>query len=140
MKRHQAQVAYRVPYADTDRMGVVYYANYLVYFERVRNQFLSDIALPYRELEEQGILLPVVKAEIDYKRPAEFDDVLHIYGTATQHSPTRLRFECSVYREALLLARGYTIHAVLDKASGKPVKAPPALEASCEAAAAGIAG
>jgi len=65
MKRMRtAQVLYRVPYADTDRLGVVYYANYLVYFERGRGQLMRDAGLPYGELERRGFALPVIEAHV----------------------------------------------------------------------------
>lgn len=65
---------YRVSYADTDRMGRVYYANYLVWFERARTEFLRAEGYPYRELEAQGIFLPVRRCEVLYHTFTEYDD------------------------------------------------------------------
>ena len=62
-------MTYRVPYADTDQMGVVYYANHLEYFERVRNEVLREAKLPYTLFEDQGVMLPVVEAHCNYKQP-----------------------------------------------------------------------
>ena len=66
---------YRVPYADTDQMGVVYYANYLEYFERSRTEMLRAAGLPYSELEKKGIILPVSEAYCKYLGPARYDDL-----------------------------------------------------------------
>ncbi len=84
-------VTYKVPYADTDKMGVVYYANYLVYFERARNQLLEDMDLPYKELEKNGLALPVVKAYVEYKKPANYADALNIYAWLSWARGVRLR-------------------------------------------------
>ena len=65
---------YRVPYADTDQMGVVYYGNYLTIFERARNELMRACGYTYRECEAEGWMLPVTHAEVDYKRPARYDD------------------------------------------------------------------
>ena len=71
-------IPYRVPYADTDQMGIVYYANYFVYFERLRNELLRATGVPYRVWEERGLRLPVVEAHAAYIAPARYDDLLEI--------------------------------------------------------------
>ncbi len=119
-------ISYRVPYADTDRMGVVYYANYLVYFERLRNELLRQTGTPYREWEERGIILPVVEACCRYRVPAGYDDILSISGTASLASATRIRIDYRICREGELLAEGHTVHACLNK-SGRPTRVPKGL-------------
>ncbi len=131
-KPNAAHVQYRVPYADTDRMGVVYYANYLVYFERVRNAFLRNAGLPYAELESRGVLLPVIRVEADYKRAAGFDELLDLYGWVDARTHTRVSFTCEVRRNEELLTSGRTIHAVIARESGKPVKVPAEMTAYCD--------
>jgi len=69
---------YRIYYEDTDAAGVVYYANYLRYFERGRSEYLRDRGLTVRELQEQGYLFPVLRLEIDYKAPAVLDDLVRV--------------------------------------------------------------
>ena len=69
------EMTYRVPYADTDRMGVVYHANYLVYFERGRNEMLRDAGLPYSEMDRRGVIFPVSEAFCRYHAPARYDDL-----------------------------------------------------------------
>ena len=61
-------------------MGFVYYANFFIYFERSRNEILRDLGIPYVELEERGVILPVLEAHCEYKTPAKYDDVLKIVG------------------------------------------------------------
>ena len=128
---HRAHQPYRVPYAETDQMGVVYYANYLVYFERARTQLLNDLGLPYKELEKRGLALPVVEAHVEYKKPAEYDDLLDIYGWLAGAEGVRLRVECEVSRDGAVLARGHTIHACLDRHSRRIVRIPPEIAALC---------
>ncbi len=124
---HRAHVVYHVPYADTDQMGVVYYANYLVYFERARTQLLRDLGLPYRELEESGYALPVVEAHVNYKASAEYDDTLDIYGWIEWVKRVRLQVNCAVYCKDRLLAEGFTVHAFVNRQTMQPVKVIPEL-------------
>jgi acyl-CoA thioester hydrolase len=118
----------RVRYAETDRMGVVYYANYLVWFEVGRTEWLRDTGSTYLELERDGLALPVIEARCEYHRPARYDDDLEISTTGTLLSPVRVRFDYEVWRpgEASPLAEGYTIHASLDR-NGRPRRLPPPL-------------
>ncbi len=118
------RLTYRVPYADTDRMGVVYYANYLVYFERARNKLLRHHGLPYTELESRGFGLPVVEAHVSYRASAGYDDVLTITGRIGWVRGVRLRVDCSVFCDDVLLAEGHTVHAVVDLETMKPVRVP----------------
>jgi acyl-CoA thioester hydrolase len=100
----------RVPYAHTDQMGFVYYANYLVYFEMARAEMLREVGLPYAELEKQGVFLPVVEAHCEYKSPAHFDDRLEI-STNCRILGVRLRVEYNVSRGSELIVTGHTVHA-----------------------------
>ena len=119
-----AQLSYRVPYADTDQMGVVYYGNYLTYFERARGELLRSMGLTYREIERRGLGLPVLSAHVDYKTPARYDDLLVIRGWVGERKAVRVRVNCAVYRDDLLLAEGYTMHALVELESLRPVRFP----------------
>lgn len=119
--------SYRVPYADTDQMGVVYYANFLVYFERSRNEALRAIGVTYREMEKEGILLPVIEARCHYHRPALYDDLLEITGWFEPIGRTRVRACCEVRRDETLLAEGHTIHACISADTRRPVRLPTTL-------------
>ncbi len=124
------ELQYRVPYADTDQMGVVYYANYLIYFERLRTEILRENGLPYRQLEEDGIMLPVIEAQCSYKAPAKYDDLLTIRGYVEEAKGVRIKIVCEVYRDGLLLVSGFTVHACMTR-DGRPIRVPAALQAIC---------
>lgn len=119
------RATYRVPYADTDQMGVVYYGNYLTMFERSRNELLRAVGFTYRELEALGIGLPVVEATISYRLPARYDDLLTLEARCAWCQGVRLRVDCRILREQTLLAEGHTIHAFMSLKSGRPLKPEP---------------
>ncbi len=123
MDNNKITITYRVPYADTDQMGFVYYANYLVYFERLRNELLRRSGTPYKEWEARGILLPVIEAYCRYRAPAHYDDLLKISGRISMGKGTRIRIDYQVKRDDSVLADGYTVHACL-KRSGRPTRVP----------------
>jgi acyl-CoA thioester hydrolase len=106
-------------------MGVVYYANYFVWFEVGRTDLLRDSGWTYRDMEREGFSLPVIEAHCEYRQPARYDDDLDIQTTGTLVSPVRLRFDYQVVRhgDSAVLAAGHTVHASLD-ASGRPVRLP----------------
>lgn len=120
----KAHLTYEVPYADTDQMGVVYYANYLVYFERVRTRLLQNIGYPYQEMENNGFGLPVLEAHVEYRSPAHYGEILDIYGSVSSVKGARLQIDCEVMHDGRLLACGYTIHVCVDLASKRPRRLP----------------
>jgi acyl-CoA thioester hydrolase len=109
----------RVRYADTDRMGVAYYANYLVWFEVGRTEWFRATGLSYREIEAEGTSLPVVEAHCEYRTPARYDDELDIRTRATLVTAVRVRFDYEVCRQDVVTAVGHTVHAAVD-ARGRP--------------------
>jgi acyl-CoA thioester hydrolase len=113
----------RVRYAETDRMRVVYYANYLVWFEVARTDWLRETGWSYREMEADGISLPVIEAHCEYRQPARYDDEIEIRTGATLISPVRIRFDYEVRRDATVLSSGHTVHAAVD-GSGRPCRLP----------------
>jgi acyl-CoA thioester hydrolase len=115
----------RVRYAETDQMGVVYYANYLVWFEVARTDLLRHAGWTYREMEADGFALPVVEAHCSYRRSACYDDEIDLTASGTLLSPVRIRFDYQVVRssDATLLAEGHTVHASLDP-QGRPRRLP----------------
>lgn len=129
----KSHVIYRVPYADTDQMKVVYYANYLVYFERARNQLLVDCNMPYREMEARDMLLPVTESHVDYKNPAVYDDELDVHAWVGWVRGARLRIDCEVKRGGDVLASGYTIHVLLNRKTWRPMRVPRELAAMAAA-------
>ena len=115
----------RVRYAETDKMGVVYYANFLVWFEVARADLLRSLGWTYREMEAAGVSLPVIEAHCEYARPARYDDEIEIRTEGQMVSPVRMRFNYTVVRRAdqVVAAQGHTVHAAVD-ASGRPCRLP----------------
>jgi acyl-CoA thioester hydrolase len=115
----------RVRYAETDKMGVVYYANYFVWFEVARADLLRSLGWSYREMEHAGVSLPVIAAHCEYHRPARYDDELEVRTEGRVLSPVRMEFKYEVWRpaDAVLAASGHTVHAALDT-SGRPCRLP----------------
>jgi acyl-CoA thioester hydrolase len=115
----------RVRYAETDKMGVVYYANYFIWFEVGRTDLLRTLGWTYREMEEAGVSLPVIEAQCQYHRPAKYDDELEVRAEGRMLSPVRMEFTYEVVRQAdmTVAASGRTVHAALDRA-GKPCRLP----------------
>lgn len=115
----------RVRYAETDQMGVVYHSNYFVWFEVGRTDLLRATGITYREMEAEGVSLPVIEAHCEYKQPARYDDDLDIRTTAQLISPVRVTFSYEVVRPAdnQTVAIGQTVHASIDR-SGRPCRLP----------------
>lgn len=89
----------RVRYQETDQMGVVYHANYLNWFELGRTEFIREWGIPYKEIEQKGLLLPVIDAELHFKQPARYDDKVRIYVRIVKFSNIRLEFDVQIRRE-----------------------------------------
>jgi acyl-CoA thioester hydrolase len=113
----------RVRYAETDKMGVVYYANYLVWFEIGRTDWLRDSGWTYRSMEEDGTQLPVIEAHCEYRQGARYDDEVGVRTKAQKLSPVRIRFDYEIVRGDQVLATGHTVHATIDM-QGRPVRMP----------------
>mgnify|MGYP001052912456 CR=1 FL=1 len=113
----------RAIYRDTDQMGVVYYGNYYAWFETGRNEFIRSLGLSYKELEEQGIMLPVIESRCTYKVPARYDDLVLVRTGISDITGARIAFAYEVIREedGVLLAWGGTTHAFADAETLKPV-------------------
>ena len=123
------RIDYRVPYADTDMMGVVYYGNYLTYFERARNELMRASGQTYADFETGGAMLPVREAHVEYRSPARYDDVLSIAAWVEEARGVRLTIRCAVLRGEELLAEGYTMHVCVDAATRRPIRLPASLVA-----------
>lgn len=120
-----ASTKYRVPYADTDMMGIVYYGNYLTLFERCRNEVMRQTGVTYKEMEERDkAMLPVIEAHVDYSKPARYDDELTIYGWLAAAGGVRIKVCCVVMRGDELLASGYTVHACVSTENMRPMRLP----------------
>ena len=122
---------YRVPYADTDQMGVVYYANYFEYFERGRTEMLRSVGAPYSVLEQEGVFLPVIEAHCDYFGSAKYDDLLTFRSYVESRTRIKLKICTEVLRGDELLVRGYVVLGCVNAAK-RPVRMPASLAECCD--------
>lgn len=115
----------RVRYAETDKMGVVYYANYFVWFEIGRTELLRSLGWSYREMEDSGIALPVIEAQCQYLQPAHYDDELEIDTKGTLLSAVRIAFDYEIVRRSdrVINVSGRTVHAAVNN-QGRPCRLP----------------
>jgi acyl-CoA thioester hydrolase len=106
-------------------MGVAYYANYLVWFEVGRAEWLRASGFSYRSIEDAGVILPVIEAHCEYRHSLRYDDDFEIRAEGRLLSPIRLRFDCQVVRrgDGVVAAAGYTVHASVDR-TGRPCRLP----------------
>jgi acyl-CoA thioester hydrolase len=122
---YTAETTIRVRYAETDRMGYVYYGNYAAYFESGRVEALRSLNLSYREMEEQGVMLPVLSFQIKYFKPAFFDDLLTIKTTIKElPSGTRIYFHYETWKNDVKLNEGETSHVFVRTDNGRPCPIP----------------
>ena len=118
----------RVIFGDTDAMGVVYYANYLRYFEASRAAFLRHLGRSQRDLDEWGVALPVAEAQCRYRLPAYYEDLLEIDVRVTELRGASMRFGYEIRRDGSLLVEGFTLHACVGT-DGRPRRVPEPLRA-----------
>lgn len=121
----------RVSYRDTDQMGTVYYANYLVFFERGRSEFMREVGFTYRQMEELGLFFPVMHAECNYYSPATYDDLLTIETTISELKNASVIFAYKIKCGDKLLATGSTKHPLVNKLF-KPTRIPKDLKVLLE--------
>lgn len=124
MYSHDTKI--RICYADVDQMGFVYYGNYLKFYEIARGEAMRALGLSYRDMEERGVMMPVVKAALNYKRPAHYDDLITV-RTIVKQMPQgpRMDFYYEVYNEkSQLLNHGFSQLAFVKKETGVPCRCP----------------
>ena len=115
----------RVRYSETDRMGFVYYGNYAQYYETGRVEALRSLGLSYREMEDAGIILPVIHFEINYFKPAYYDDVLSIETIIPLMPDAKIRFDYTCFNQKEeVLNKGTTTLVFVNKQSNKPCRPP----------------
>lgn len=122
---YKSKTKVRTRYAETDQMGVVYYGNYPQYFEVGRVEALRQLNLTYSEMEAEGIMLPVLKLEVKYLKPALYDDELNIHTYIKEMPKSRITFEHEIYNSAgELLTLGMVQLVFVDKTSRRPTRCP----------------
>ncbi len=111
----------RVRYAETDQMGYVYYGNYATYFEVARVETFRSLGFSYKEMEDEGIMMPVLEYKTKFIRPAKYDDLLTIKVFVKEKPGVRIRFEYEIYNEEeTLLNISETTLVFISKITGKP--------------------
>lgn len=127
----EGRIELRVRYADTDSGGVVYHANYLLYFEQGRTELMRELGIPYRQLEENdGVILAVVDAQLRFRKPARYDDLLTIETRIVALSGARITFEyrARLSGEGPVLCEATTVLGGMDAQSGRPRRLPGCLK------------
>lgn len=123
MKNYEFQV--RVRYAETDQMGVVYHGNYAQYFEMGRVEWLRNLGVSYRWMEENGVMLPVVSLSMNYKKPARYDDLLTVRTIFKSQTSVKIEFDYEIVNEkGELLTIGNSVLVFVDMKTGRPVLPP----------------
>ncbi len=115
----------KVSYADTDQMGYVHHNNYVKYYETARWELFDALGVPYREMEQKGFMLPVVRMDVKFIRPAFYDEELTIHTSLVLPGPGKIIFRYKLFNaEAALVNKATVTLAFIDAASRKPCPAP----------------
>ena len=122
----QGEITVRVRYAETDRMGLLHHANYLVYFEQGRIELLRSLGQSYKQLEDQGYLMVLTKFEVRYRRPVRYDDLVTVRTSVVRTTAVRIDHRYEVLRDGLLVAEGTSTLACVDR-DGNPQALPECL-------------
>lgn len=119
------EISFRVRYGETDQMGVVYHGNYAQYFEMGRVEWLRQLGTSYKEMEDNGIMLPVIALHVDYKKSAVYDDLITVRTTLKKTPSVRIEFDFEIRNEiGEILVTGNTVLVFMDKVKKRPVKCP----------------
>ena len=123
MKIHEFNV--RVRYSETDQMGVVYHGNYAQYFEMGRVEWLRNMGVSYKWMEENGVMLPVVSLTMNYKKPSRYDDLLTVKTIFKSQTSVKIEFDYEIYNEKEeLLTIAHSVLVFVDMKTGRPMTPP----------------
>ena len=123
MKIHEFKV--RVRYSETDQMGVVYHGNYAAYFEMGRVEWLRNMGISYKWMEENGVMLPVVSLTMNYKKPARYDDLITVKTIFKSQTSVKIEFDYEIYNEKQeLLTIAHSVLVFVDMKTGRPMLPP----------------
>lgn len=114
------KISTRIRYSETDRMGFVYHSHYLVFLEMGRTEWLRKTGISYKEMEDMGFFLPVVKIDITYKKPAKYDDIIKIYTSLKSINSRSIEFSYTLKRENTILVIATTKHIFMNN-KGKAI-------------------
>ena len=123
MKIHEYSV--RVRYSETDQMGVVYHGNYAAYFEMGRVEWLRNMGISYKWMEEHGVMLPVVSLTMNYKKPARYDDLITVRTIFKSQTSVKIEFDYEIYNEKQeLLTIAHSVLVFVDMKTRRPMLPP----------------
>jgi acyl-CoA thioester hydrolase len=123
MKIHEFNV--RVRYSETDQMGVVYHGNYAQYFEMGRVEWLRNMGVSYKWMEEHGVMLPVVSLTMNYKKPARYDDLITVKTIFKSQTSVKIEFDYEIFNENQeLLTIAHSVLVFVDMKTGRPMLPP----------------
>ena len=123
MKNHK--LSFRVRYGETDQMGIVYHGNYAQYLEMGRVEWLRDLGVTYKSMEDRDIQLPVINLQIKYLKSAKYDDLITVETFLKKTPLVKIEFDYKIYNEKReLLIEANTVLAFIDVEKNKPIKCP----------------
>lgn len=118
-------VEIRVRYKDTDKMGVVYHSNYIVYYEVARTEMMRELDLPYSDMEAQGVMMPILEVESKYIAPAYYDEVITVRAIIEEEPMARINVRYEVINESgQIINTGRTVLGFVNSESRRPCRAP----------------
>lgn len=120
----ESKISFRVRYCETDQMGVVHHGNYAQYFEMGRIEWLRNFGLSYREMEANGVGLPVVNLQTNFHKPCHYDDELTLFTSLKGFPTAKIIFEYQLMRGSVKIASGETTLVFVDMKKNRPIKAP----------------
>lgn len=128
-----SETSIRVRYGETDQMGYVYYGHYAMYYEVARVESLRQLGLTYKEIEEMGVMMPVLENRSKYLAPARYDDLLRIVTTLREKPGVKIKFEYEIFNdENKLIHQGETVLVFINKHTNRPCRQPAAMEKALE--------
>ncbi len=122
---YKSETFIRVRYGETDQMRYAYYGNYAMYYEVARVESLRQLGMTYKELEEMGVIMPVLENHSEFIAPALYDELLRIVVTIPEKPSVRIRFHYEIFNEASkLIHKGDTLLAFVNQVTGRPCRPP----------------
>ena len=122
---HNFEISFRIRYGETDQMGVVYHGNYPQYMEIGRVEWLRSLGISYKSMEENGIMLPVISLQINYKKSAVYDELITVVTSLKKRPQVKIEFDYEIRNEeGVLLVEANTVLAFIDINTKRPVRCP----------------
>ena len=119
-----AETSLRVRYVETDQMGYSHHSNYIIYYEFGRVEALRSLGMSYKELEDSGVMMPVIDSGSKYLKPALYDDEIRVQILVPQLPTVRMRFEYKLFVKDVLINEGFTTLAFVNMETKRPMRAP----------------